>query len=443
MQAAVQRVTRGSFCALLGLSLSVMSTSASGGAGLLPRGWDDGAPQYQSADDWNGDASVVVDLGSRTTTNEIEINANGPTSRASGDVGGVSRGASASLADAAALAAISQAAVPGLQAAPIPINLPADAPIAALAVAPSLPIGAVSDGVAVDGIATGGQTGISVMIGDTAGGPGEPGAPGGDAHVAVRVGDVTGGTAVGGEATAGMAIDLVDPAAGAVIDIIADELLSETNQSGSARLGSLVALPLGPATGGSAIGGSARGGDATVDIRIGDTTGGAGVNGQPGGDAIVLIDIGSVAGGAAIGGDAVGGDALRGPGRATAGDAYGGAARGGDASVLIHVGDMTGVAGAGLAGDATVIVAVGSLTGGTARGGSAVSGDAWGLLGIDSRGGDAIGGEASGGNARLELRIDDMVGGSYRGEVGAIVGGDATGGTAVGGDSIDLELAGA
>lgn len=401
-------------------------------------------------DDWNGEASVTVEIGPRTTSNEISLDSSGVNETASTNdgAGGPNwlpgmRSSNEGLAESA-IERIADAP-PTVLSNPGEIQVEHSLAESGAANA-SLPLageqGPAADGIAFEGIATGGQTGASVQIGDTMPGPGEPGAPGGDATVAIRVGPITGGLAISGEATGGDGIALYD-------DEAAETAADNGTAADAARLGTLLSLGvfpaddgrLGPATGGAATGGTARGGDATVDIVIGDTIGGAGVNGLAGGNAQVLIEIGPVTGGRALGGDAAGGDAIQGTGSAQGGAAAGGAARGGDARVVIAIGDTIGIDGAGASGGATVVVAIGSLTGGNAVGGAATGGQAWGLAGIDATGGNAAGGDATGGSAVVELSIDDAPGSDYEAHVNAIIGGDATGGSATGGDAIDLELA--
>lgn len=402
--------------------------------------------EFGSDDDWNGDASVTVEIGPRTSSNEISLDSSGVNDSASTneDPGGPNWLAGMRSSDQG-LAESAIERVDDASSAVLPVQVErsiTDINSEAASLLPVLAGDQVQDGMTVDGIATGGQTGASVQIGDTMPGAGEPGAPGGDATVNVRVGPITGGVAISGEATGGNGIALLDNDA---IETVADAGIA----AGAARLGTLLSLDIvpaddgrrGPATGGDAIGGAARGGDATVDIVIGDTIGGAGVDGQAGGDAQVLIEIGPVTGGRAVGGDAAGGDAIQGTGSAQGGSAAGGSARGGDARVVIAIGDTIGIKGGGARGGAAVVIAIGSLNGGDAIGGTAIGGDAWGLAGIDATGGNAAGGDAAGGSAVVELRIDAAPGSDYQGHVNAIIGGDATGGDATGGDAIDLELA--
>lgn len=238
-------------------------------------------------------------------------------------------------------------------------------------------------------LTTGGRSGVTVEIGDTIGGQGEPGAEGGDAIVDVAIGPLADGATIPGEA--------------------------ENAGQGAAR------------------GGSAIAGEASVEIRIGDTIGGDAVAGVGGQDAVVAVEIGPITGGLAIGGDAIGGAGAHG------GDARGGTARGGDAAVSIVVGSVVGLDGAGGGEPAGISLDVESVTGGGARGGNATGGSAPAVDGLTTVGGDAGGGDAEGGAALIDLRIVELRGGSYRGSTGPIVGGDATGGDATGGDAVSVE----
>ena len=401
------QTTVGRWGGAIGLFALVVASGVGAAGATAPTGGADVAvPSVRSQeadDDWSGDASVIVEIGPRTSTNDITIDRSGPLA-----IGELPTDPP-SLAPAGELGVAEAAIAQAMDAEPAGSGSAAGgsaaAPTVDGAVAPTSAGEVTTDGREIDGMSTGGQTGVAVEIGDTIPGRGEPGAPGGDAHVVVRVGPLTGGTAVGGRASEGPVEGTGSPGSG-----------------------------VGDATGGAAVGGAADGGEATAEIRIGDTVGGTGGSGQAGGDALVVVHIGPITGGLAAGGAATGGTAMPGSGSARGGDAQGGLARGGDATVDIAVGDTRADIGA-----AAVLVTVGSLTGGDAFGGDATGGDAWALLGIEAAGGAAAGGTAQGGAAQVELRIDDVTAGSYEGTVGAIVGGDATGGDATGGGAVDIE----
>lgn len=449
--------TRAALCGLTALAWTVASGAGATAASPIPidapiLGRFQNVPRPRDVPGpWDGDASVTVEIGPRTTTNTISLDNSGAMES---DTSGRREAESSFLEGIPAVGGsgdqgLAESVIAEMAEAPSAVTVTSAGEPVPEAIAPSIELAEsalatdeVVDGVAVDGVATGGQTGARVLIGDTMGGAGEPGAPGGDATVSVSIGPITGGIAIAGEATEGQGTALVDDAA-------FESATDAETEADAARLGVLLSLGAvtqdgdrgGQAIGGDATGGAARGGDATVDIVIGDTIGGAGANGQPGGNAEVIIAIGPVTGGTAIGGAATGGDAIQGTGTAQGGSATGGGATGGDARVVIAIGDTVGLVGAGKGGDAAVIIAIGSVIGGDARGGSAVGGEAWGLAGIDAVGGDAAGGDAEGGQAVVELEIADSAGLRYEANVNAIIGGDATGGAATAGDAIDLDVA--
>jgi len=407
---------------------------------------------YQATgDDLDGEARVTVEIAPVRRETEIAIDVSGGTASevavADVDTGG-NRGEVVEIPPSAAVEPITPTAPMTTidEPAAAAQEVPAAAPVA----------GGEADGEAIDlgDVSTGGEQGATVIIGDTIGGTGEPGAPGGDAIVEISVGPIGDGTATAGAATPGE-VSLLDPGSVAAPldqdpteDVLIDAS-SADDPATAARLGLFAILGVlpdddgapGPAIGGSATSGSAVRGEASVVVVVGDTLGGDGRDGRAGGDAIVLLDVGPVTGGDATGGAATGGDAIQGSGAAVGGDAVGGAARGGDAEVLIGVGDTLGVDGDGArpGDEAAVTVSIGSVDGGAATGGAATGGEAWGLAGIAAEGGDAAGGATTGGTAFVEIRVGDLEGGKYRADVDRIGGGDATGGTATGGDAIDLK----
>ncbi|MDQ3693111.1 MAG: hypothetical protein M3464_05745 [Chloroflexota bacterium] len=296
-----------------------------GGGGRCPA-WPPPLPgRYQeapdphagdAAGDADGNASVTIEIGLRTTVNHVAFNSSGVTETAAAADGAASDVATRQAATTSSDIGLAELAIARALESPdtsltVTNDVLEDRALSAI-VQPPPAADPVADGIAVEGVAAGGQTGATVQVGDTMGGAGETGAPGGDATVVVRTGPVSGGQAVAGEATGGDGIALIagDGAGGAATPSVP--------AAGIAWLGSLLVLEAAPtsetdpgtAGGGAAIGGSARGGDATVDITIGDTIGGAGANGRPGGDAEVIIEIGPITGGDATGAAATGGDAI-------------------------------------------------------------------------------------------------------------------------------------
>lgn len=387
--------------------------------------------------DEDGEARVTVDIAPADRDTAVSIEASATDAVDDASAGGTARRSAQTVEDdgiaAEAAARVASPAGDAIDAATAPL---ADA---------------TPNEVVIGDIETGGQDGATVIVGDTRGGRGEPGALGGDAIVEVSIGPIADGVAIEGNVTAG-GVEPFDPDAASLDQDPSDDIFIDATISGddsdAEAVGVLNALGLAPegeaglASPGSAVGGDAERGDASVLVVIGDTIGGDARGGQPGGDAIVKLEVGPVVGGDATGGDAVGGDAVQGSGTAVGGSAVGGDARGGDAVVVIGVGDTRGTDGAleGPGADAAVLVDLGSVVGGEAVGGDATGGEGSGLLGIEGTGGDAVGGDAEGGTAFAVIRVEEMVGGQYRADVDRIVGGDATGGEAIGGDALDLTV---
>lgn len=152
--------------------------------------------------------------------------------------------------------------------------------------------------VAAGTISGGDNTGNVVTVGDTAGGAGPDG---GDALVSVTGGSVTVETVVSADANGGAATANADGGADNLAGFDCEGLvctpLVAVGIAGDGTVSDIAAaagnggVAAAFATGGAiAIGDIASGSNAGNDIRIGDTTGGAGCCGHGGGDSTVQVD---------------------------------------------------------------------------------------------------------------------------------------------------------